>query len=170
MANDPARMSSTIPAQRMTTFKKTMRWIAVLPAAFLAVVVVWFPVHWAVMFFQHYNNPDYWPFTVDDKSPLALISADTLERFGDAFFPPFAFVFVGAHVAPLHKFMTGIFLAILYLTGTIVLSTVVAPHYGIHITDGPLRIVALALTGIAGISCGLFQARKADQNAFINAL
>jgi hypothetical protein len=84
-------MSSTIPVQ-VTTFKKTMRWIAVLPAVFLAVVVVWFPVDWAVMLFQHYNNPDLWGFTVNDKSPFALISADTLERFGDAFFSPFAFV------------------------------------------------------------------------------
>ena len=147
-----------------------MRWVVVLPVAFLSVVIVWFPVHWAVTFLQHYNNPDYWPFTVDDKSPLALISADTLERFGDAFFSPLAFVFVGARVAPSHKFATGMFLATLYLTGVIALLIVVGSQYGIHISDGPLRIVALALSGIAGISCGLFQARKADQNAFINAL
>ncbi len=150
----------------MTTFKKTIRWIAVLPAAFLAVVAVWFPVHWVVMLIHHYNNADLWGITVNDKSPLALISADTLERFGDAFFSPFAFVFVGARVAPSYKFATAIFLAILYLTGVIALATVVAPHYGIHISDGPLRIVALALTGIAGISCGLFQTHKADKDAF----
>jgi len=122
------------------------------------------------MLIHHYNNADLWGITVNDKSPLALISADTLERFGDAFFSPFAFVFVGARVAPSHKFTTGIFLAILYLTGAIALVTVVAQQYDIHISDGPLRIVALALTGIAGVSCGLFQAHKADQNAFINAL
>jgi hypothetical protein len=72
----------------MTTFKKTMSWIGVLPAAFLAVVAVWFPVHWVVMLTHHYNNPDLWGITVNDKSLLALISADTLERFGDAFLVP----------------------------------------------------------------------------------
>jgi hypothetical protein len=57
-----------------------------------------------------------------------------------------------------------------YLTVIIVLVTVVGPQYGVRISDGPFRLVALAVTGIAGMSCGLFQARKADQNAFINAL
>ena len=122
------------------------------------------------MLIYHYDNPDLWGITVNDKSPLALISADTLERFGDAFFSPFTFVFVGAHVAPAHKFATGIFLAILYLTGIIVLLTVVGPQHGVRISDGPVRLVALAVTGIAGMLCGLFQARKADENAFINAL
>ena len=103
---------------------------------------------------------------MNDKSPLALISADTLECFGDAFFSPFAFIFVGGRVAPSYKVATGIFLAILYLTGVILLATVVAPQYGIHISDGPLRIVALAVTGIAGISCGLFQAHRADKDGF----
>jgi hypothetical protein len=73
-------------------------------------------------------------------------------------------VFVGARVAPSLKFATGIFLAILYLT-VIVLLIVLAPKYGIHISDGPLRIVALALTGIAGMSCGLFQAHKTNKDA-----
>jgi hypothetical protein len=149
-----------------------MRWIAVLPAAFLSVVVVWFPVHWAVMLIHDFGN--YFEFTgittENGKDLLAAISADTLEHFGDAFFSPFTFVFVGAYVAPSRKFATGIFLAILYLTGTIALVTVVAPQYGIHFSDGPLRSVALALTGIAGISCGLFQAHEADKNAFINAI
>jgi tetratricopeptide (TPR) repeat protein len=151
-----------------TTFKNTMRWIAVLPAAILFVPLVWFPVHWAVMLIHFLGN--YFGLTgistEEGKDILAAISVDTLERFGDAFFSPFTFVFVGAYVAPSHKFPSGIFLATLYSTGVIALMTVVAPHYGIHITDGPLRIGALALTGIAGISCGLFQARKADQDAY----
>ena len=157
----------------MTTFKKTMRWIAILPAAFLAVPLVWFPVHWAVMLIHFFGNYfDITGITSEEtgKDVLAAISVDTLERFGDAFFSPFTFVFVGAYVAPSHKFASGIFLATLYSTGVIALMTVVAPQYGIHISDGPLRIVALALTGIAGISCGLFQAHKAAQDAFINAL
>jgi hypothetical protein len=149
------------------TFKNTMRWIAVLPAAILSVPLVWFPVHWAVMLIHFFGN--YFELTgistEEGKDILAAISVDTLERFGDAFFFPFTFVFVGAYVAPSHKFASGIFLATLYSTGVIALMTVVAPQYGIHISDGPLRIAALALTGIAGISCGLFQARKADQDA-----
>jgi hypothetical protein len=156
-----------IPARDATTLKRTMRWVGVLPAAILSVVVVWFAVHWAVMLIHLLGN--YFDITgistEDGKDLLAAISVDTLERFGDVFFSPFAFVFVGARVAPSHKFATGIFLATLYLTGMIALVTVVAPQYGIHISDGPLRIAALALTGIAGISCGLFQARKADQDA-----
>jgi hypothetical protein len=152
----------------MNLLKKTMRWIAVLPAAFLAVVVVWFPVHWAVMFLHYFGSTG---ITKEDGTDLlAAIPPDTLERFGDAFFSPFAFVFVGARIAPSSKFATGIFLAPLYLTGTIALVTVVAPQFDIHISEGPLRIVLLALTGIAGISCGLFLARKADDDAFIKAL
>ena len=163
---EESRSKTTFPA-RVTKFKKTIRWIAVLPAAILSVPLVWFPVHWAVMLIHFFGN--YFELTgistEEGKDILAAISVDTLERFGDAFFSPFTFVFVGAYVAPSHKVASGIFLATLYSTGAIALMTVVAPQYGIHISDGPLRIAALALTGIAGISCGLFQARKADQDA-----
>jgi hypothetical protein len=158
-----------IPSRDATTLKKTMRWVGVLPAAILSVVVVWFAVHWAVMLIHHFGNTG---ITSEEtgKDLLATIPVETLERFGDVFFSPFAFIFVGARVAPSHKFAAGIFLATLYLTGMISLVTVVASQYGIHISDGPLRIVALVLTGIAGISCGLFLAHKAAQDAFINAL
>ena len=148
----------------MTTFKKTLRWIAVLPAAFLAVVVVMFPVHWAVMLIHFFGNSGI--TTEDGKDVVATIPIESLERFGDAFFVPFAFVFAGAYVAPSYKFATGIFLTILYITGVIFLLTVVAPQSGIHISETPFKIAILSLVWIAGISCGLFQARKADKDAF----
>src|SRR5260370_41527706 len=98
-------MPATIPVK--TTFKNKMRWIAVLPAAFLAVVIVMFPVHWAVMLVHFFGISGSSGITTEDgKDLLATIPVETLELFLNAFFVPFAFFLPATYLAVSHKFVT----------------------------------------------------------------
>jgi tetratricopeptide (TPR) repeat protein len=141
--------SSTIPAK--TTFKNTMRWIAVLPAAFVAVNLV--VLADAFVLIVIYNHTGDW---------LSLKSTKHLEMMANAFLMPFSFLYVGAYVAPSRKFATGVVLSVVCLIGLTVFLTVAATDPTIHIS---FFAVYMPLIYIAGISCGLYQAYKADKNA-----
>jgi len=87
-----------------------LRWIAVLPAAIICSLLVMFPIHWLVMFIL-WCDKNY----TDSFIPLALIPAETLERFGYALFVPATLISVGAIIAPKFKFQTGIAIAVLVI-------------------------------------------------------
>jgi len=82
------------------------RWIAVLPAAVLSVLIVSFPIHWAVLLITRGSNDDE-SFGISDLPP------ETLERLGVAFFGPMAYVVAGAKVAPTYKLQTAVVLVVL---------------------------------------------------------
>jgi hypothetical protein len=134
------------------TFKQTIRWIAVLPAAFLAANLGYVAVKF--VFWLIYNNTGDW---------LSLALAKKLDVHVNAFVIPFVFILIGALVAPSRKFATGIILAVLCWTVIIVLVTLV-------ISEGIIPLSILPLIWTAGTLCGLFLARKADEDAFINAI
>ena len=130
------------------TFKQTIRWIAVLPAAFVAANLGYIAVK--LVFWLIYNNTGDW---------LSLASAKTLDVHINAFVVPFVLILIGALVAPSHKLATGIILAIVCWTFIVVVVTLV-------ISEGIIPLPFLPLIAIAGTLCGLFQAHKADKNAF----
>lgn len=130
------------------TFKK-IRWIAVLPAAFVAANVV--VLADTLVFFLVYNNTSDW---------LSLKANKHLRMMANAFLIPFAFVYVGAYVAPSRKFATGVVLSIVCLIGLTVFLTVAATDPAIHMS---FFAVYMPLIYIAGISCGFYQAYKADK-------
>jgi hypothetical protein len=125
-----------------------MRWIAVLPAAFVAVNLVVLAVEF--VFSLIYNNTDKTDF----------------EMMAHAFFMPFTIVYVGAYVAPSYKLVTGIVLSVVCLIGlTVFYVATIDPRI-----DRSFFAIYMPLIYIAGTLCGLFLAYKADKNAFINAL
>lgn len=135
--------------------KKTLevlRWIAVLPAVLVCVVLVMFPIHWMVMLI-HSN-------TGENSHMLSAIPPDILERFGYAFFTPLIMIYVGARVAPRFKFETGIALAILWgiFFGA---AMMYAASRGLLEQYGWLRLTITIALGITGVIAGLYQGRKA---------
>ncbi len=140
----------------MTAFKRKIRWIGVLPVAFLAANLVVIAVK--SVFFLIYNNTGDW---------LSLASTKHFEILTNLFFVPFIFVWVGAYVAPSRKFATGVVLSVLCLVAIIVFLTVAAIDPSVHMSS---FAIYAPLIYIAGTLFGLFQARRAAEKQFINAL
>lgn len=92
--------------------KYWLRWIVALPAAVLAVIVVAFLIHWAVLILSSMSS------SKDNGIPgLWDLPPRTLERMGDAFFSPMTFIYVAARVAPAFKLHTALVLMILWAMG-----------------------------------------------------
>jgi hypothetical protein len=127
----------------MTRLKQILRWVAVLPAALLAFIAVAFAIHWMALW----------------------ASAETLERFGDAFFAPFTLIYVGTHVAPRFKFIVGIVLTLLnaYISALIVSLLYPAAPHGRTIEDSWFRITLLFVLWVAAVMSALVEARMADK-------
>jgi hypothetical protein len=132
---------------KVKTFKKTIRWVAVLPGAFLAANLGYLTVKLGVWLI--YNNTGDW---------LSLASVKTLDLHVNAFVIPFVFILVGAHVAPSRRFATGMILAVLCWTTIIVLVTLV-------ISGGIIPLSIIPLLWIVGTLCGLFLAHRATKDA-----
>jgi len=95
-----------------------LRWILVLPGAFLAVILILFPWHWLLLIiFALVSSP----------SPDAIISAkdcstsflfcfleiETVERLGYGFITPLSFIVASSYIAPSKKITVGKAFAIL---------------------------------------------------------
>jgi ABC-type sugar transport system permease subunit len=132
-----------------------LRWVAVLPGAILAVLVVMFPIHWLVM----HQYTDY-----GEGSLRGIISPRTLETLANAFFTPFIFVVSGSAIAPKFKYSTGIALALLLFPvyvwiGTVILSDV---HQRPNTLFQWFRLGVTVLLWLAGFVFGLRQAKKSQ--------
>jgi len=139
---------------------QVLRWLGVLPGAFLCVFLVTFPIHWAVMLIQIFGSsaPDTL-ISIDDKTLLAAIPPEMLERFGYALFTPLVMVIVGTKIAPNFKFQTSIALAVLWgiIFGA---SMIVFISQGQYSDWGWMRFAITCLLGIGGVGLGLFLAYK----------
>src|SRR3990172_5889164 len=101
----------SVPHGRPASVKKTagfwLRWPAVLPAGILAVILVSFPVHWGVLIVTTSAGSD-------ESIGIWDLPPETLERLGQAFFAPLAFVGFGAKTAPVYRLHTAGLLTILW--------------------------------------------------------
>jgi hypothetical protein len=136
--------------------KAALRWVAVLPAALLATIVVMFPVHWGVQGLRYYEG---------EENSFMGTPLDTLERFADAFFVPYAFLFVGSYVAPRFKLITTIVLLIVLISG--VTSAVLWLHStGRYLTiDSWFGFAIRVILWTSAASAALVQARQAHKDA-----
>lgn len=100
-----------VESRRINPFLYWLRWLAVLPAAVVAVLVVSFPIHWAVLIFTNMSKAEGGLLGLWDLPP------ETLERLGQAFFAPLALVYIGARVAPAFKLHAAGVLLVLYAIG-----------------------------------------------------
>ncbi|MBK8114664.1 MAG: hypothetical protein IPK44_09090 [Candidatus Accumulibacter sp.] len=156
--------------QSLSRRAEILRWIAVLPGALAAVVIVLFPIHWTVMLIEHLGT------STDDSgsgSPLSLwyylakIDPEVLELFGNAFFAPIVLISVGARIAPKFKFFTGIALAVALGVFYGVAATSIADDIseGLYTPERWLRLAITVCLQIGGVIAGLFLARKVERKS-----
>jgi len=88
-----------------------LRWLGALPAALVAVLAVSFPIHWAVLILSNTSKGEDGDLSLWDLPP------ETLERLGQAFFAPMAFIYIGARIAPAFRKRTVGALMILWAMG-----------------------------------------------------
>ncbi len=141
---------------------QALRWLAVLPGAVLCVFIVAFPIHWVVMFIQHFPGDDSL-VSIDGKAPLAAIPPEMLERLGYAFFTPFVMIVSGAYIAPKFKFQTGIALAVLWGIGFGASMAYVISQNQYSGRDWLVLAITCVL-GIAGVCLGLFRVYKKGED------
>lgn len=136
-----------------------MRWVAVLPGAFLSAFLVQFPIHWFVMLLQYFGT-EHDNSSTTYTNPLAAIPPEVLEYFGYAFFVPFVVTWVGARIAPKFKFQTSIALAIVLGIVSGVAATFVVDDIssGLYTVGRWIRLIVTVLLCISGIVAGLFKA------------
>jgi hypothetical protein len=146
---------------RGSKYEESLRWLAVLPGALIAVFLARYAIYWIISLLQN----DF-PFgrEPNEVSLLSLISPDVLEMFVMAFFAPYLLIFVGATIAPRYKFRTSLvlagILAIFYIF--------IASSIGEDISSGAytvarwIRLFITIVLCVAGFSFGLYRARKLD--------
>ena len=142
------------PGNIRRTFFFWLRWLAVLPAGILSVILVSFPVHWAVLIFTGLAGNDE-SFGLWDLPP------ETLERLGQAFFAPFAFVGLGARTAPAYRFKTAGLLVILWAMALGAAMTY-AGNQGAYSGWGWAEFAAASGLGVAGMIAGIYWIYERD--------
>ena len=147
------------------TSKQVLRWLAVLPGAMLAGIIVLFPVHWAAMFIHYFGGSgDSFITTEDGKGLLQAMPLESLERFMDALFVPGAVIAAGARIAPRFHFATAIAATVL-LVGALIYLFASLSSGGNRIVDSPFRIVITIILWLASVTYALFYARQLDKAA-----
>ena len=133
-------------SRRINPFLYWLRWLAVLPAGLVAVLVVSFPIHWAVLIIASTRSGD-------DSIGLWDLPPETLERLGQAFFAPLALVYIGAKVAPAFKLHTAGVLMLLYAMG-LGAGMMYAAMIGAYEDLLWLEFGGVAVLGVVGVIAG----------------
>ena len=126
---------------------KIVRWILVLPAAIVAVVLVAFPIHWVVMV-----NLGGWGedpmIEIRDESTLRSI-----ELFLQGLLGPLAFVCAAAFIAPARRLMVSIGAGLIVVLGAAGSAACINCLYGpaISVHYGVFNLLANAAGAIGGI-------------------
>ena len=155
MEKSPAGSSPTDevnvpPVSRRNGFPNVVRWIAIIPAGLAVAVLVMFPVHWLIVITA----------ALGDNPFLGLLSAETAERLANAFTSPFFFIYIGARIAPTHRGVTSIVLAI-------IMALIMGGVYVLAFTGGPmfrgwssLYFGATPVLNLLGIASALYKVRS----------
>ena len=148
----------------MAMTKQVLRWLAVVPGALLAGVIVMFPVHWVAMGIHHFGAGEPIITTEDGRGLLQSLPLESLERFGCALFVPGAIIVTGARIAPRFHFVTAALLTV-FLVGLMSFSFVQLRSTGMHIEDSPFRMVITAILWLVSVGLALSYARGLDKGA-----
>ncbi len=137
------------------------RWLAVLPGSVVCVILVMFPIHWAIMLIQFTFKNEI--INVEDSiSLLARIPPEMLESFICVLFTPMVLIVTGSKIAPKCKLHVGIAMAILWgLWFGFVTGMGVARIINM---DWFLHSISFAL-GVAGCVIGLLLVHKKQRES-----
>jgi len=143
----------------MKKLKQVLRWIAVLPGSLLAGVLVIFLIHWLALAIHFSGGPFYGFITQDGGgNPVSL---KQLEYSMNSLFVSATIIFVGALIAPKHRFATAISLTILiFCLGTVLFFT--ANNYGLRMADSTFVTVLHIIFILFGVINALLFARELD--------
>jgi hypothetical protein len=120
-----------------------LRWLAVLPGAVLAAILVSFPVHWAVL--ATFTSQD----SIIQTSGQGLVD---IERLAQAFFGPLAGVWASGRIAPARRFETAVVVGV--LVGAVV---ALAPS----LSGGSVFVSAPnVVLNLLGIAAGAYLVRR----------
>ncbi len=147
--------------EQPSRLKHYLRWLAVLPGAGISAVLATFPIHWIIMLIKYTGTEVDEDGTIIYDNFIAAIPPDILEYFAYAFSTPFVIILVGAYIAPSHKFVTSITLALALLVGYAVLFAV----SGSVIAISGLRFIVTVALNVAGIASGLYMVRRSVSSA-----
>jgi len=146
----------------MTKTHQFLRWLAVLPGALLAGVIVMFPIHWTAMYIHHFGAGEPLVTTDDGRGFLQSLPTETLERFGYALFLPGTIIYVGACIAPRFHFATALALTAMLLS----LVSYLLLHLsstGLHIADSTFRLVVTAFFWLLSVTYACVHSREFDE-------
>ena len=130
-----------------------LRWIIALPTAIVASVVAMFPIHWFLMLIYYLKSlPSDDAFITKDVRPIPFfgIPFETMERSAIAALLPGVFIFVGAYVAPAHKWRTALVFAILWLAFIAAALTfaLTTTQFVVEFTFTSFLVIALGVGGV----------------------
>jgi hypothetical protein len=136
-------------------FIQILRWIAVIPGALLAHLILMFPIHWLVIWLHMKDSEG-------NNGFFALIPEDIMEYGILAFTAPFALIFVGSYIAPKYKLHTGVAMGILW---AILFLGSIGFTVGTREVEGWnwLRLTVTVALGIAGAITGFLYTQKYNQ-------
>jgi hypothetical protein len=126
------------------------RWAAILPAALVSVLLVSFPIHWAVMIITSGSNDD-------GSLSIRNLPPETLEHLAVAFFGPMAYVVAGAKVAPLYRLQPAVVLVVLLAVVLSASTTYVATSNRFGYEGwGWLELIAVVALWVGGVIAGVY--------------
>lgn len=122
------------------------RWIAVVPAAIIAAVLMSLPIHWLAV--------------ICDSLSWGLLSAEAVENLSMAFAMPFFMIYAGAWTAPKLRGETSVALAI-------IVALILGGVYVLAFTGGSLfrgwsslYFGAMPVLNLAGMATALYKVRR----------
>jgi hypothetical protein len=96
----------------MNRFVSILRWLLILPGAFLAGFIVTFPVHWIVQIYKFLPDSGDSAITNEyGESILHALQLQDLERIGYALVVPATGIYVASLIAPRARFIVAIGMA-----------------------------------------------------------
>lgn len=137
-------------AESNNRVENLLRWIMVLPAGLVSVILVSFPVHWVALGTFKYGS------LVEGLSDDAV---DNVERVIFVFFAPLVFVLAGAKVAPKHRMGVAIALSsiLILLSGASFAYVLLSPSL---VIGTPVRGAIGIGSGILGLATALYTVKS----------
>jgi hypothetical protein len=138
--------------------KSVLRWMAVIPTAIIAAILVIFPIHWFVFFS---GISETWVAEIF-KYIGFTITNDNIERLLDALLVGGTFVYAGAKMAPTHHLKTAVALSTILIGVFIYLFYLINSHQGYKMDETVWSMGIKIAMVIFGTGAGIYYSKHLD--------
>lgn len=142
----------------MGTWKTALRWLAVVPAALIAGILILFPLHWIAQIYQ--LLPGYGDPMLTDGSGQSIFKTmrlEDLERMGQALLVPATIILVASRVAPKAHFTVAIVAAVALVATLASSYWLLSSRTDIQLTFGAIPAWVMVALWVASIAGALFK-------------